>query len=152
MSKTSRTLLWWSPIPIAMAVFFAFLPWLDEMDEVATWFIGGAFAVFVIAWGKFLAVRTESGLDEVQLAGQRFAHAKGVAGGTVVTVLLLLIAPLMDWFADGLISVTTDPGEPVDRHTVYMAIVFGIVLLVLMQALGTVVAGAIWKRRLGGNG
>ena len=29
--------------------------------------------------------------------------------------------------------------------------VFGMVLLIVMQALGTVVANAIWNRRIGGN-
>ena len=28
---------------------------------------------------------------------------------------------------------------------------FGMVLLILMQALGTVLANAIWNRRIGGN-
>lgn len=42
------------------------------------------------------------------------------------------------------------PGEPVERHTVYAGMVFGMVLLLSMQALGTVVANAIWNRRIGG--
>ena len=37
-------------------------------------------------------------------------------------------------------------GEPIDRHTVEMAITFGFVLVVVMQTLGTLVASAIWKR------
>jgi hypothetical protein len=46
---------------------------------------------------------------------------------------------------------TTGSGETPERDTVYVGMVFGMVLLILMQALGTVVANAIWNRRIGVN-
>jgi hypothetical protein len=153
MRKTSHSLLWFAPPIVVMAAFFASLPWLADIDETVTLSITAAASIFVVVWGHFVATRMERALDEVQLAGQRFAQAKGAAGGTFVTVLLLLPTPLVDWVTDNLILRTTDPvlGETPDRHTLYMAILFGFMLLIVMQALGTVVANAIWNRRIGGN-
>ena len=151
MRKTSHSLLWFGPPIVVMAAFFASLPWLAELDETVTLSITAAASVSVIAWARLVATRMERTLDEVQLAGQRFAQAKGGAGGTFVTVLLLLPTPLMDWVTDNLISLTSDLGETPERETVYLAMVVGMVLLSVMQGLGTVVANAIWNRRIGGN-
>ncbi len=51
----------------------------------------------------------------------------------------------MDWVTDKLILLTTTLG----RDTVYVGMAFGMVLLIVMQTLGTVVANAIWNRRIG---
>ena len=151
MRKTSHSLLWFAPPIVVMAAFFASLPWLAELDETVTLSITAAASVFVVVWGRFVATRMERALDEVQLAGQRFAQAKGAAGGTIVTVLLLLPTPVVDWVTDNLILMTTGSGDTPERDTVYVGMVFGMVLLLVMQALGTVVANAIWNRRIGGN-
>jgi len=98
-----------------------------------------------------VATRIERTLDEVQLAGQRFAQAKGAARGTFVTLLLLLPTPLVAWVTDQLILMTTRSGETPERDTVHVGMVFGMLLLFLMQALGTIVANAIWNRRIGVN-
>lgn len=147
MRKTSHSLLWFAPPIVVMAAFFASLPWLADIDETVTLSITAAASIFVVVWGRFVATRMERDLDEVQLAGQRFAQAKGAAGGTVVTLLLLLPTPVVDWVTDKLILMTTG----LERDTVYVGMVFGMVLLIVMQALGTVVANAIWNRRIGGN-
>ena len=151
MRKTSDSLLWFAPPLVVMAAFFASLPWLADIDETVALSITAAASIFVVVWGRFVATRMERALDEVQLAGQRFAQAKGAAGGTLVTLLLLLPTPVVDWVADNLIRLTTGSGETPERVTVYVGMVFGMVLLILMQALGTVVANAIWNRRIGVN-
>jgi hypothetical protein len=151
MRKTSHSLLWFAPPIVVMAAFFASLPWLADIDETATLSITAAASIFVMFWGRVVATRMERALDEVQLAGQRFAQAKGAAGGTFITLLLLLPTPLVDWVMDKLIRMTTGPGETPERDTVYVGMVFGMVLLILMQALGTVVANAIWNRRISGD-
>ena len=151
MRETNRSLFWFAPPIVVVTTFFASLPWLAELDETVSLSITVAASVFVVVWGRFVATRMERALDEVQLAGQRFAQAKGAAGGTFVTLLLLLPTPLADWFMDNLIRMTTGPAETPERDTVYVGMVFGMVLLILMQALGTVVANVIWNRRIGGN-
>jgi hypothetical protein len=151
MRKTSHSLLWFAPPIVVMAAFFASLPWLADIDETVTLSITAAAAIFVVVWGRFVATRMERALDEVQLAGQRFAQTKGAAGGTFVTVLLLLPTPVADWVTDNLILMTTGLGKTLGRDTVYVGMVFGMVLLMVMQALGTVVANAIWNRRMSGN-
>ena len=79
---------------VVVAAFFASLPWLADIDETVTLSITAAASVFVVAWGLFVvATGMERALNEVQLAGQRFAQAKGAAGGTFVTILLLLPTP-----------------------------------------------------------
>lgn len=151
MRKTSQSLWWFAPILVVFAGFFASLPWLADVDETVALSITAAASIFVVVWGRFVAARMERDLDEVELAGQRFAHARGAAAGTFVTVLLLLPTPLVLWVADRIVLMTTGLGEAIERNTVYAGMVFGMVLLLLMQALGTVVANAIWNRRLGGN-
>ena len=116
MRKTSHSLLWFAPPIVVMAAFFASLPWLADIDETVTLSITAAASIFVVVWGRFVATRMERDLDEVQLAGQRFAQAKGAAGGTFVTVLLLLPTPLVDWVTDNLILMTTGSGETPDRE------------------------------------
>ena len=111
MRKTSRSLLWYAPPIVVVAAFFASLPWLAELDETVSLSITAAASVFVVTWAHFVATRMERALDEVQLAGQRFAQAKGAAGGTLITLLLLLPTPLVDWVTDKLILMTTGPGE-----------------------------------------
>jgi hypothetical protein len=134
-----------------MAVFFASLPWLADIDETVTLSITAAVMMSVLAWASFFSTRQERSLDEVQLAGQRFAQTKGARGGTIIAVMLLLPTPLMTWVINALIDVTTDPAEPVDGHAVHMGITFGMMLVIVMQSLGTVVANAIWNRRLSDN-
>ncbi len=151
MRKTGHSLWWFAPPIVVMAAFFASLPWLADIDETVTLSITTAASIFVVVWGRFVATRMERALDEVQLAGQRFAQTKGAAGGTVVTVLLLLPTPVVDWVTDKLILMTTGSGETPDRDTVYVGMMFGMVLLIVMQALGTIVANAIWNHRIGGN-
>lgn len=151
MRKTSHSLLWYAPAIVVIAAFFASLPWLAGMDETVTLSITAAASIFVLVWGHFVATRMERALDEVQLAGQRFAQAKGAAGGTFVTILLLLPTPLVDWVTDNLILISTPLGETPERDTVHVGMVFGMVLLLAMQTLGTVVANAIWNRRISGN-
>lgn len=151
MRKTSHSLWWYAPAIVVPAAFFASLPWLAELDETVTLSITAAASVFVLVWGNFVAMRMEHALDEVQIAGQRFAQAKGAAGGTLVTLLLLLPTPVVDWVTDNLIRITTGSGETPERDTVYVGMVFGMVLLIAMQTLGTVVANAIWNRRISGN-
>jgi hypothetical protein len=135
-----------------MVAFFASIPWLADIDETVTLSITAAASIFVVVWALVVATRMERALDEVELAGQRFAQAKGAVGGTFITVLLLLPTPLVRWVTDNLILMTTGSGETPERGTVYVAMVFGMVLLVVMQTLGSVVANAIWNRRIGGNG
>lgn len=151
MSTSTQGLWWFAPPIVVMAAFFASLPWLADLDETLTLSITAAASIFVVVWGRLVATRMERTLDEVELAGQRFAQARGAAGGTFVTVLMLLPTPLATWVADKLILMTTGPGDTPDRDTVYVGMVLGIVLLIVMQALGTVVANAIWNRRIGGN-
>ena len=151
MKKTSCSWLWFAPPIVVMAAFFASLPWLAHIDETVTLSITAAASIFVVVWARFIATRMERSLDEVQLAGQRFAQAKGAAAGTIVTALLLLPTPVVDWVTDNLILMTTDSGKTPERDTVYVGMVFGMVLLMVMQTLGTVVANAIWNRRIGGN-
>jgi hypothetical protein len=151
MRRTSHSLWWFAPPIVVVTVFVASLPWLADLDETVTLSITAAASIFVVAWGFVVATRMERALDEVQLAGQRFAQARGAAGGTVVTFLLLLPTPLVEWVTNHLILMTTGSGETPERDTIYLGMVFGMVLLLVMQALGTVVANAIWNRRISGN-
>jgi len=151
MRRTSDSPLWFAPPIVVIVVFFASLRWLADLDETVTLSITAAASIFVVAWARLVAARMERALDEVELAGQRFAQTKGAAAGGFVTILLLLPTPLVDWVTDKLILMTTSSGESPDRETVYVGMVLGMALLMVMQALGTVVANAVWNRRIGGT-
>ena len=79
MTKTSSSLLWFVPPIVVIVTFFASLPWLADLDETVTLSIAGVASAFVVIWAHVVATRMERALDEVQLAGQRFAQAKGAA-------------------------------------------------------------------------
>ena len=87
----------------------------------------------MLVWARFVATRMERVLDEVQLAGRRFAKTRGAVVGTFVTVLVLLPTPVVDWVTDNLILMTTS-GETPERDTVYVGMVFGMVLLIVVPA------------------
>lgn len=149
MKKFVRSLLWLSPAIIAMVIFFASLPLLAQLDKAVNVTIAAAVALFVMGWGVFVTTRWEGEMDEVQRAGQYFAYTKGAIGGSIITVLLLLPTPLADSFTGFLTAFTTGGRGVPEEDTVHMAMVFGFLLLSIMQTLGAVIAGEIWKRRIG---
>ena len=145
MRKTSRTLLWFAPIPIVMAVFFASLPWLKELDDAVVRSITVASSVFVMAWAIFVSTRVERGLDEVQQASNRFGVRYGMTAGSFAFALLLMLPPFKDFATAFVIEFgNPGPGMTVDRSVVVFAMALGFIGVSLLQLIGMIVMTAIW--------
>jgi|SRR5688572_14335012 len=79
----------WSPVVIVPALL-ALMPWVEN-DLIAA-----AFGIFVMGYSIFFAERVNRRLDEVQIAGQRFAQTKGMTIGIFVAALVMIFPPSMN--------------------------------------------------------
>ena len=145
MRKTSRSLLWFAPIPIVMAAFFASLPWLKALDGAVIRSITVVLALFVMAWAIFVSTRVERGLDEVQQAGSRFGVRYGTTAGSFAFALLLMLPPFREFATAFVIEYgNPGPGMTVDRSVVVFAMMMGFMGVSLLQMIGMIVMSAIW--------
>lgn len=147
LGKTGRCALWFSPVVIVPIAFFVSVPWLKQQNDAITLGIAAAVTIFVMGYSLLLAARVNRRLDEVEVAGQRFAHTKGMMIGTVTAVLIMIFPPLMNALVD--LANTISTGSP--DIAVKLGITIGFMLVVLLQALGTVAVSIWWERRLGGS-
>ena len=143
-----RLLFWLTPIAI-VAGLFAVL-WLKQRNPEVASVLGPAVAISFMAYTTFVVSRQQRRLDEVQIASQGFANANGLIYGATVTVLLLMLPPVRNWLVDLVNVQSTGSPEMSDRRAVGLAYVYGVSLVVAMQALIGLVAAAIWWRRMGG--
>jgi hypothetical protein len=135
--KIGRWALWFSPVVIVPALL-ALRPWVEN-DLIAA-----AVGIFGTGYIIFFAERVNRRLDEVQIAGQRFAQTKGMTIGMFAAVLVMVFPPSMN----ALVDLANTVGEGSPDKVVKIGIVFGYVLLVLLQGLGMVAVSIWWERRL----
>lgn len=147
MKKTNRSLWWFAPIPIVMAVFFTSVPWLKELDDAVVTSVAVACSLSVMAWAIFVSTRVERGLDEVQQASQRFGMRYGTTAGSFAFALLLMLPPFKDFATAFVIEFgNPGPGMTVDRSVVVFAMMLGFMGVSLLQLIGITVMTAIWWR------
>ena len=147
-AKIARRALWVAPVIIVPVAFFASMPWLRQQDDPIILWITAAAAIFVMGYSLVLAARVNRRLDEVEIAGQRFAQSQGWTIGMVAAVLVMVFPPAMDTLAD--LANTVAEGSP-DR-AVRLGIVIGFMMVVILQTLGIVAANIWFWRRLGRRG
>ena len=147
--KVGRAALWGSPVVIVVAGFVAAVPWLKQQSDAVVLILGAAAGIFVMGYAHFLAHRVQQRFDEVQIAGQGFAMTRGSGWGTTAAVLLLLLPPVTNPLIDLANTMSTGSPDMSDRGAVRVALVFGLILVVLVQSIGVFVASAIWERRMG---
>lgn len=148
LEKIGRCALWFSPIAIVPIVIIAAVPWLKQQTDAITLGITAAGSIFVMGYSHFLAARANRRLDEVEIAGQRFANTKGMTIGTVAAVLVMLFPPLMNALEDLANTIALSTGSP--DVAVKLGITIGFMLVVILQLLGTVAVAIWWGKRLGG--
>ena len=146
----ARHALWIAPIVLVIVGFFAAIPWLKQQNDSFVLALGAAFAIFVMGYAHFISYKFQRGLDEVQIASQGFANARGWVWGATATILLLLLPPVTDWLVDLANMLSTGSPDMSDRRAVQLAFIGGVCLVVMMQTLGVFVAAAIWWRRMRG--
>ena len=84
-------------------------------------------------------------MDEVELAGDRFASSKGWQAGSLLAVLLMMFTPINDV----LVNLAYDGAGPEDpEKAVKLGIWFGIIFAVALQGLSTFGASIWWRRRV----
>ena len=154
--KSGRLALWFSPVVIVAAGFFAILRWARPTPVVAEVLTAIA-ALFVMAYSGFLGKRASRRWDEVQRAGWGFGSAHA-GWGYFVTMLLFLVPPVMNWLIDIVNAVVDHAGhhrlspETANRVAVQLAFWFGITLVMLMQSIASAIATVVWWRRMGRAG
>lgn len=146
-AKIARCLLWVSPAIIVPIVFFASMPWLQRQHDSVTLAVAAAASIFVMGYSLFLAARVTRRLDEVEIAGQRFAQTQGMVIGWIAATLVMMIPPAMTALAD--LAAGIAEGSP--EKAVRLGIVIGFMLVVILQTLGMAVVSVWWGRRLGGR-
>ncbi len=144
--KLGRTLLWFAPIVIVPAAVFASLPWLRQQDQGVVFGVVGAASVFVLLYSFVLAERVNRRLDEVEVAGQRFAQTHGMTIGWAIAVLVMLFPPSMD----ALVGLAQSFGGSPEK-AVRLGISLGLMLVVVLQTLVMFAAGIWWARRVIGG-
>jgi hypothetical protein len=107
--------------------------------------ITAAVAILVMGYSFFLSARVTRRLDEVEIAGQRFAQAQGWTIGIFAAGLTMVFPPAMN----GLVDLANFIGAGSPDKAVRLGIVMGFMLVVILQTLGMVAASIWWGRRIG---
>lgn len=147
LAKIARYALWFAPLVIVPVALLAAIPWLKQQDKAISLWIAAATAIFVMSYSIYLSMRVTRRLDEVEIAGQRFAQAQGWTIGMFAAGLVMVIPPAMNALAD----LATGIGAGSLEKTARVAIAIGFVMVTVLQTLGIVVASIWWRRRLGGH-
>lgn len=146
--KFARCALWFAPVALVVGGFFAAIPWLKQQNDAFALALSAAAAIFVMGYAHVISNRLQRGLDEVQIASQRFAISRGWNWGATATVVLLLLPPVTKWLVDLANTLSTGSPETADRGAVQLALFFGLMLLVLVQMACIFIASALWWRRM----
>ena len=152
LGKIGRCALWFSPVFIVVAGFFAAIPWLKQQNDAFVLALAAAASIFVMGYALFISHRLQRHLDEVQIASAGFASSRGWVWGATATVLLLMLPPVTNRLIDLANMLSTGSADTPDRGAVHLALFFGLILVVLMQLVSVILASAIWQRRMGGAG
>jgi hypothetical protein len=156
VGKFDRPALWFSPVVIVVVGFFAVLRWLKPQNPVVVEVFSAVLAILVMGYSLFLGNRLQRGLDEVQVASQGFAIAKGWVWGGMATALLLTVPPVMNSLVDLVNAVVNVLGsaspDMINQNAVRLAFFCGFALVMLMQTLCVAVAAVVWWRRMGRTG
>jgi 3-polyprenyl-4-hydroxybenzoate decarboxylase len=123
------------------------VPWLKQQNDVISLGVGAAAAILLMGYSVFLAARVNRRLDEVEIAGQRFAAAKGMTIGSIAAVLVMIFPLSMNALAD--LANTIGSGSP--DKAVKVGITIGFMLVVFLQLLGMVAVSIWWGRRIFGG-
>ena len=143
--KMGRVALGLLPIVLVPVAFLVAARWLKLFDEKMLSLAAAATAIFVVSYATYFAIRWQRGLDEVQKASGGFGGQWGTMAGTMAFVLLLVLPPFGDLATALVRDWSGDPGRSRGaegcRTRDGVRVQLGVVLL---QAIGNVVATAIW--------
>ena len=142
--KMGRGVLWILPLVLVPAAFLAAIPWLKTISQPMAILATAALVIFAMSYANYLTFRAMRGLDEVQKAGAAFAAQWGAPAGQAVFGLLLVLPPFLNFATSVAHKAAAYPGMTGDRTVVATALALGFVVLVLLEAIGRVVAHTLW--------
>jgi hypothetical protein len=151
VGRFAQLALWFSPLVIVVAGFFATIYWLKPRNATFVLVLSAVASILVMGYAGFTTLRVQRRLDEVQIASQGFATFRGWVWGMGATVLLLMLPPVTNGLIDLADTLSTGSPDMSNRTSVQVALAFGFMLLVLVQTVCVIVASAIWQRRMGGR-
>lgn len=152
-----RLALWFSPVVIVFVGFFGALAWFKPKNPVVVEVMTAVAGIFVLGYTSYVGRRESRRWDEVQRASWGFASTNG-GWGTFATMTLLMVPPVMNRLIDFVNAVVERAGrqhlspDMANHLAVQLAFWFGVMLVILMQALASVIATVVWWRRMGGVG
>jgi Na+/H+-translocating membrane pyrophosphatase len=147
LKTVGRFILLAAPVVIVVVVMILLKPWLKQQGDTLPLVVSAIAAIFVMAYSYYFASRHERSMDEVMLASQRFAYARGTEAGWFVVPLIMMLPPVTNKLVDLAITMSSGPNDSIERSTVQIGIAIGFMLVVIMQGLGMAIAGIVWWRR-----
>ncbi len=144
---TYQSLLWL--LVLAFGTFAA--TWcVKQIYPPAVRIVAPLVAIIVLGCTVLLARRVQGTLDEVQIASQAAANYKGTYMGGMVALALLMLPPVVNGLTDLIYMLVKAAPDAKDRAAVQMALIFGAIIVMLVQTFITLIAAVIWWRRAGG--
>lgn len=135
---------------LALAVGFVAAIWgVKQLYPPAVRVVAPLLAILLMGCSLMLARRVQVTLDEVQIASQAAASYKGTGIGAMVALALLMLPPVTNGLTDLAYMLANATPDAEDRAAVRKALVFGAVIVVLIQTMITATASVIWWRRTG---
>jgi hypothetical protein len=146
LKTAGRFILLASPVVIVFVGLILVHPWLKKQGDTLPLIVSAIAAIFVMAYSYYFASRHERSMDEVMLASQRFAYARGAEAGWFVVPLIMMMPPVTNQLVDLAITMSSGANDSIERSTVQIGIAIGFMLVVIVQGLGMAIAGIIWWR------
>jgi hypothetical protein len=145
-----RLALFFLPCVAVFAVLLVAIHLLHPRPAVVNGLVA-AVSLCVFGYSLLMGHQEARSWDEVQKAGAGFSHANGWVWGGFATLALLMAPPVMNSVVD--VVMNLPPAGSTDIYLgIRLGLLFGAVLVMLMQGLAIVVASLIWKRRMQGPG
>ena len=146
---TYQSFLW---LLALVAVSAIAIWWTKQINPQAVRIVAPLLAVAVMGCSLLLARRVQGTLDEVQLASQAAANYRGTGIGAMAALALLMLPPVVNWLADLVYMLVKASPDAKDRAAMQVALVFGAMIVLLIQTLITAISAIVWWRRVGGAG
>lgn len=147
--KAALSLLW---LLVVGATALVLLWWVGRQNPRAVMILTPVLALAVMGFSIFLAHRHGRRLDEVQIASQRAASYHASIYGTMLTMALMSVPPLMNWLSELVNRLSHAPVEPSTRRAVTLAFFFGAAMVAVMQTLISSISVCVWWRRAAASG
>jgi hypothetical protein len=134
---------------LVVAALAAAAPWLRASFGAPIMYVVCVTVVIaMLGYLAFFEFRQSRELDEVLRASQQFAMRWGASAGQFAFIVLMFVPPFQQ-FATAIVNrLASNAPTSADHGAIILVAMFlGFALLMVLQALGTLVFGIIWWKR-----